>query len=105
MRASLLKQPIAVGISSRKLFSYGSGIFEGCIESEPINHAVVLIAYKKGKGWKIKNSWGKNWGEDGFAWLADGNSCHICEMGFYAQPGIPQAYINYIFENPVKTCS
>jgi C1A family cysteine protease len=48
------------------------------IATHIIDHAVVLIGYKSGVGWKIKNSWGPDWGMKGYAWIKDGNNCGIC---------------------------
>lgn len=34
------------------------------------NHAVVIAGWDDRKNaWLIKNSWGRNWGDDGFMWL------------------------------------
>jgi C1A family cysteine protease len=41
---------------------YRSGVFSGCDKTDDVDHAVLLIGYKAGVGWKIKNSWGKRWG-------------------------------------------
>jgi C1A family cysteine protease len=46
---------------------YAHGIFDDC--NDFIDHAVLLVGYKSGTGWKLKNSWGSNWGEDGYAWI------------------------------------
>jgi KDEL-tailed cysteine endopeptidase len=63
----LKKKPLAVGIAGYRLQFYSSGIFDDC--NVKIDHAVVLIGYKSGMGWKIKNSWGEGWGMKGYAWI------------------------------------
>ena len=65
-----------MGISGIGLQFYEQGIFDNC--RSYINHAVLLVGYVSGIGWKIKNSWGKEWGMNGYFWLAEGNSCEIC---------------------------
>lgn len=34
-------------------------------------HAMIFVGYVRGKGFLIKNSWGKQWGEDGFAFITE----------------------------------
>ncbi len=53
---------------------YGSGIFDNC--AKHLNHNVLLIGMTE-SFYKIKNSWGTSWGEQGFIRLALGNTCGI----------------------------
>lgn len=61
MRIKLKDQPLAIAVSAKPMLFYKEGVFNGC-SNDQINHAVVLIGYKAGVGWKIKNSWGTSWG-------------------------------------------
>lgn len=49
---------------------YRSGIFDDPAANNcSLNHAIALIGYSEEDGnkyWKIRNSWGKWWGEDGY---------------------------------------
>ena len=54
-------------------FGYRSGCYEHD-NLEPINHAVVIVGWDDeicdGQGaWIVKNSWGQNWGLDGFFYI------------------------------------
>jgi len=62
--------PLAAPMWADHCFSvYKSGVFNG-ENSRSINHVVMLIGWDDAKqAWLIKNSWGKDWGEDGFGWI------------------------------------
>jgi C1A family cysteine protease len=70
--------PISVGVSGYNLQYYGEGVFNEC--SNDLDHAVMVVGYRSGVGWRIKNSWGADWGEEGYGWIAEGNTCGICDM-------------------------
>lgn len=82
------KGPLAVGMYVGGTFSsYKSGVYvpaeTDCpnLETSGINHAMTAVAYGRENGldyWLIKNSWGPNWGDNGFIKVAAGkNYCGI----------------------------
>ena len=61
-----------------------------CGNSGNVDHGVTLVGVHQDDQenyWKIKNSWGTSWGENGFVRLDrnlnNGNLCQICQYGFY----------------------
>ncbi|EKX72960.1 cysteine protease [Theileria equi strain WA] len=90
LNKSLVLSPTVVFIAaSEELTTYKSGIYNGSC-SDQLNHAVLLV----GEGhdevtgkryWIIKNSWGPNWGENGFLRLErtfEGtDKCGVLEAG------------------------
>jgi cysteine peptidase B len=69
--------PLAVAVDANDLQHYKSGVMSTCTAGAA-NHAVLLIGYSNSHYWLIKNSWGTNWGEKGFARLQFGsNQCNI----------------------------
>ena len=75
------KGPVATSICSQSAFaSYNGGIFttnESCGSSRT-NHAVILVGWindaTHGTVWILKNSWGSNWGDNGYMYVKAGTS-------------------------------
>jgi len=66
--------PVSVSVDASDWNMYGGGIFNDCKRDSVVNHAVLALGYghdpKSGlKYWLIRNSWGTDWGEDGFVRL------------------------------------
>lgn len=54
--------------------AYTGGVFNHPASGTP-NHFVTICGWDDSKGaWRMKNSWGTGWGEQGFMWIAYG--CH-----------------------------
>ncbi|XP_058725608.1 ervatamin-B-like [Vicia villosa] len=90
-------QPISVLVVTSPAFHmYGGGIFEGpCQLDAPYTsdqwHAVNVIGYGKDSDgtryWIIKNSWGTNWGENGYMRMkmnGGGSPWGLCAISAYA---------------------
>lgn len=72
---AVLSRPIGVSADATNWSKYSSGIFNNCATS--LNHDILLVGVSN-TYWKIKNSWGTAWGENGFIRLAIGNTCGVC---------------------------
>ncbi|XP_070504713.1 cathepsin K-like [Chironomus tepperi] len=83
--------PISVGLCAEESFmAYESGIYDVDNCGDEANHAVTIIGYgtdsHNGDYWLIKNSWGKNWGEEGYGRIAMGkNLCEFESEVYFAQ--------------------
>lgn len=55
---------------------YAGGIFNETIAGDPkTNHVIAIVGWDDSKqAWLIKNSWGTDWGEDGYMWLKYGSN-------------------------------
>jgi C1A family cysteine protease len=64
-------------------FNYNSGIYDPIPAEYEGDHCVVLLGYNdddpNNKYWICKNSWGTNWGEDGYFNIKMG----VCEIGTF----------------------
>ncbi|RLO12477.1 hypothetical protein DYB28_014948, partial [Aphanomyces astaci] len=88
----LQSQPAAVAVESGNAVwrNYKSGIVSQCPGAQS-DHAVIAIGYGTSTGdyFKIKNSWGTEWGEGGYIYLKRGMSskgvCNVAENIWYPE--------------------
>lgn len=78
LMSALAKQPVSVAIEAdEKAFQlYKSGVFTAACGTN-LDHAVLAVGYGTQNGedyYKVKNSWGTSWGENGYILLARGVS-------------------------------
>ena len=64
---------------------YPGGVFRGRKSTEPgvgqVDHEVAIVGWDDKLGaWLVKNSWGSQWGDEGFMYIAYGT----CKVGFAA---------------------
>lgn len=60
--------------------AYKGGVFNER-NTRMVNHAVLLLGWDDGKkAWLLLNSWGTQWGEEGYMWIAWGSN----NVGMYA---------------------
>ncbi|CAI0437875.1 unnamed protein product [Linum tenue] len=83
--------PLAVAINAVYMQTYIGGVSCPYICSKRLDHGVLLVGYgaagyapirmKEKPYWIIKNSWGENWGENGFYKICKGkNVCGVDSM-------------------------
>ena len=81
LRDLLKSGPISIAICGTAIMHYAANVFNGCTSTCALDHAVLAVGYTSQKHWIIKNSWGKTWGLDGFAYIKRGNHCKVCQWG------------------------
>lgn len=78
LKSAVQKQPISIGVDAGAWQSYRSGILtKSCGRS--LDHSVLLVGYdESGNYWKVKNSWGRSWGESGYIRMTmNGDQCGV----------------------------
>jgi len=82
LKSALQQQPISIAIEAdQTIFQhYTGGVITGSCGTNT-DHGVLLVGYGTDNGveyWKVKNSWGTSWGDNGYVRLAQGmNQCGI----------------------------
>ena len=106
LKAAVEQQPVAVGIAADRFWvgQYTGGILDSdeCGTSldddryTTLNHAALIVGWgKEGDQadddeldyWLVKNSWGVNWGEEGYIRIAIKEGDGVC--GIQLDPSYP----------------
>ncbi|CAK9100032.1 unnamed protein product [Durusdinium trenchii] len=96
LEALTTRGPLVVGVDASHWDLYGQGVFDACERDATINHAVLLLGYgQEALGlpfWRVRNSWGKDWGEAGYMRLlrhdADSGAEGFCGVDRSPQEGV-----------------
>ena len=89
LKAAVATGPVSVAIQADQgaFQFYSTGVMTGrCGHS--LDHGVLAVGYGTDGSdyWKIKNSWGAGWGEDGYIRIERGTGkCGIADMASYPQ--------------------
>ncbi|XP_048470126.1 procathepsin L-like [Rhincodon typus] len=82
--------PIAVSLNAhlKSFHLYKKGVYADSRCTQRRGHAVLLVGYGRENGmnyWLVKNSWGTEWGEEGYIKIAKnkGNLCGIANHAVY----------------------
>lgn len=92
LQEAVAQQPVSVAIEADQLSFqlYRSGVLTGNCGAQ-LDHGVLCVGYGTDNGvdyWKIKNSWGAKWGEEGFLRIDRGShgqsgQCGVLQMSSY----------------------
>jgi len=72
--------PLSICCDAEPWQNYNGGIMTGDQCGDNVDHAIQLTGYSPSQGgyWIVRNSWGTDWGTNGFIWLSYGeNTCAI----------------------------
>jgi len=93
LEAAVAKQPVSVAIEADQMVfqHYTGGILTDSACGENLDHGVLVVGYGSENGkkyWKVKNSWGTTFGEEGYIRIEkgateEGGECGIRKMASF----------------------
>ena len=92
LKSAVYQNPTSVSIEAdtRTFQFYSSGILDSTACGTQLDHGVLAVGYGEEGGeqyWTVKNSWGEDWGEDGYIRIARSDSTNtqgICGIAMDA---------------------
>lgn len=95
LKSAVAQNPVSIAIEAdTKYFqSYSSGVLTGTDCGTNLDHGVLITGFGSENGedyWLVKNSWGEDWGEDGYIKIGRSDSTSdkgVC--GIAMQPSFP----------------
>ena len=95
LQAAVVQRPVSVGVDSRGYIwqFYKTGVVTKFCGEEP-NHDVLVVGYDKTNNddpkknfWIVKNSWGSDWGNEGYIYIGIEEGPGVC--GIQVEPSYP----------------
>jgi cysteine peptidase B len=85
LQSAISSSVVSVGVDASSWNSYQGGVMTDC--GSQLDHAVVAtgMATDQGGYYIVRNSWSQTWGENGFIFLAFGNTCGIANNAITVQ--------------------
>lgn len=93
LKRAVAQQPVSVAIQAnlQSFQMYSHGIYSDDNCGEKLDHGVLIVGYGKDvyDYWIVKNSWGKDWGENGYIRILRNSDKKYGMCGIAMTPSIP----------------
>jgi C1A family cysteine protease len=91
--------PLSICVNAESWNGYYGGVLSGSCSGSynKLDHCVQLVGYDSSAStpyWKVRNSWGTSWGENGFIRLPMGvNSCGVADEAMYVKASLTASVV------------